>query len=329
MFSFDALGQYIDPMLPRTATFDGDPGTGKWYNPQIWQVLQYGDAYRNITLGKISDLTKKIGLSGSTDNDRLADLVGKLEYIFIKKFGITNGQETWYDGYNVGENASTGCPFHEGGLFLDSDGSVTLRIKCDAADPRTSDTERVISSTYTSQLYTYTNYPQADVEFTTTNIDTHLKGSYHVSQLMVRVKGSNTVIQTVRLVREVYGIINCFPNREGYATGRIWPGNAFFYIAPSTIFTAKTGHTNMPDLNIVIKEHGTQTDANIEMAYTDDSVQNVNTEDNVAARKVDISVRVTPTDNEYPELTAQYNNFDMNNGITIYTQTVAAPREQD
>ena len=327
MFSFDALGRYIDPMLPRTATFDGDPGTGKWYNPQIWQVLQYGDAYRNITLGKISDLTKKIGLSGSTDNDRLADLVGKLEYIFIKKFGITNGQETWYDGYNVGENASTGCPFHEGGLFLDSDGSVTLRIKCDAADPRTSDTERVISSTYTSQLYTYTNYPQADVEFTTTNIDTHLKGSYHVSQLMVRVKGSNTVIQTVRLVREVYGIINCFPNREGYATGRTWPGNAFFYIAPSTIFTAKTGHTNMPDLNIVIKEHGTQTDANIEMAYTDDSVQNVNTEDNVAARKVDISVRVTPTDNEYPELTAQYNNFDMNDGITIYTQTVAAPRE--
>lgn len=319
LFSFNAIGRYIDPLLPVNAKFNGYAGSGIWANSTLWGNPQYGETYKPVDIGNISEIT---GITGTTVADKLADLRNKISYRYCKKVGLdTEGNEVAYDEYTVQENEENGCPFHVADIFLDSNEHVILNIQCEEVDKNAS----MISSSYTCSQKAISQANQgfqSDVIITATNVDQHLKGSYHVSQLFVLI--GNQVVYTDRLVREVYGIITCYPNTTAglVTTKDVWQGNAHYYIAPSTLFAAKEGQTSMPDLHLSVKQHGTNTDANVVMEYSSTTVEDTstNTPDSDFA---DITVRVTPVTgnndySDYPELTSTYNNFYRKGGITIY-----------
>lgn len=335
LLAFNAIGRYIDPLLPVNAKFNGYAGSGIWANSTLWGNPQYGETYKPVDIGNISEIT---GITGTTVADKLADLRNKISYRYCKKVGLdTEGNEVAYNEYTVQENEENGCPFHVADIFLDSNEHVILNIQCEEVDKNAS----MISSSYTCSQKAISQANQgfqSDVIITATNVDQHLKGSYHVSQLFVLV--GNQVVYTARLVREVYGIITCYPNTTvGLVTTKdVWQGNAHYYIAPSTLFTAKEGQTSMPDLHLSVKQHGTDTDANVVMEYSSTVVEDTstNTPDSDFA---DITVRVTPVSGfadytGYPELTATYNNFYRNSGITIYPrgtqeEPMDAPEEDE
>lgn len=335
LFSFNAIGRYIDPLLPVNAKFNGYAGSGVWANSTLWGNPQYGEVYKPVDIGNISEIT---GITGTTVADKLADLRNKISYRYCKKVGLdTEGNEVAYDEYTVQENEENGCPFHVADIFLDSNEHVILNIQCEEVDKNAS----MISSSYTCSQKAISQANQgfqSDVIITATNVDQHLKGSYHVSQLFVLI--GNQVVYTARLVREVYGIITCYPNTTAglVTTKDVWQGNAHYYIAPSTLFAAKEGQTSMPDLHLSVKQHGTNTDANVVMEYSSTTVEDTstNTPDSDFA---DITVRVTPVTgyndySDYPELTSTYNNFYRKGGITIYPrgtqeEPMDAPEEDE
>ena len=335
LLAFNAIGRYIDPLLPVNAKFNGYAGSGIWANSTLWGNPQYGETYKPVDIGNISEIT---GIIGTTVADKLADLRNKISYRYCKKVGLdTEGNEVAYNEYTVQENEENGCPFHVADIFLNSNEHVILNIQCEEVDKNAS----MISSSYTCSQKAISQASQGlqpDLIVTATNVDQHLKGSYHVSQLFVLV--GNQVVYTARLVREVYGIITCYPNTTvGLVTTKdVWQGNAHYYIAPSTLFTAKEGQTSMPDLHLSVKQHGTDTDANVVMEYSSTVVEDTSTS-TPDSDFADITVRVTPVSGfadytGYPELTATYNNFCRERGITIYPRgtqerPMDAPKEDE
>lgn len=295
LFSFNALGKYIDPLLPHNPSrFSSDSAS---YVFDAYGNPSYGATYREINIGKLDDIE---GLTGSTTESKLNNLKNNLSFLFIKKQGLEGNVETKYHAFNVTETAETGCPFNVDPnlITLDNDGHVIIKVSCTGVDP----TAGLITDTYTCpDNFTYVHATDPAVSFKTTTIDQHLRGSYHVSQMIVLFNG--TPIYTTRLVREMYGMIACAPNRDGYLTTTtdIWSPNRLYFVSPTPIFTAASGDSPRPDMQITIYNHGTQTVAD--------------TENMTAGDYIDMTMTITPVDNTYPALTSKLNNVDMIDGV--------------
>ena len=193
---------------------------------------------------------------------------------------------------------------------MDSNNNAILKVYCSATNPN----NEIITDTYlcpTSFQYTKSG---STVSFKTTTIDQHIKDSYHVDQLIVMC--DTTPIYTTRLVREIYGLIAISPNRNQPGTTfseTVWKPNRYYYLSPSTIFTAESGDTTSPDLQVDFYEHGTQTPAS-------------NMEYSISEHYIDAVITIDPVDNTYPSLTSKLENVDMVDGapsIEINKMTIA------
>ena len=304
-FSFNALGKYTNPLIPYDIKSFDDSEESSY--TCVYGDPTYGEASRSINIGNISSIS---GLTGSTDSEKLTDLQTKISYLFVKKAGISNGSDVYYDDYRHLETSENGCPFAVSNVSLDSNSNVILTITCAAADP----TAGVATETFESVTFRTSDASDV-VTWNMTTTDQHLKGSYHVSQLLVLC--GDSVIYSERLCREIYGFINCYPNTSSgpVATNGVWHGVGYYFLQPMNAFTAKSGYNTLPDLSIAINNHGTSTDAGINLTYNDDGT--ITDPTMIGGSYVDISMTASPVNNTYPSLTSTYNNFRRVNGIEL------------
>ena len=304
-FSFNALGKYTNPLIPYDIK-SLDSSEESSYTC-VYGDPTYGEASRSINIGNISSIS---GLTGSTDSEKFADLQTKISYLFVKKAGISNGSDVYYNDYKHLETSENGCPFAVSNVSLDSNSNVILTITCAAADP----TAGVATETFESVTFRTSDASDV-VTWNTTTTDQHLKGSYHVSQLLVLC--GDSVIYSERLCREIYGFINCYPNTTSgpVTTKGVWHGSGYYFLQPMNAFTAKSGYDTLPDLSIAINDHGTSTNAGINLTYNNDGT--ITDPTMIGGAYVDISMTASPVNNTYPSLTSTYNNFRRVNGIEL------------
>lgn len=261
--SFDALGMLMEPTIPVIHANYGE-------KQHVWR----GGYWKYIPLGSIRDFS---GITGSTRQEKLASLRSKMSFKFIKKAGLDGNNEVKYDNYNHIEQAAgtqvyetSQCPFRvEVDYTSIYDDEVRLVITCAKADH----TQDLLSSTYTvantnlsGQTFTYT--------------EQHLKGSYHLSQLLAFF--DNKVIFTTRLCREMYGVMNVYPewykNSGLNETILVTPSSAFQLIPRDQIMVTpvvpasksdsiSSAFYDMIDVHPIIKKMGTNTDLDLTLEY--------------------------------------------------------------